>query len=403
MSERAISSSVEYFARAVRSVCEEWGLTAQRWFEGGAGTPTLAVTGADAVEGVLKIAEPGDLDVAAAVMESANGRGYARVLAWDADRGALLTELLGGTLWAEATTLDQQGPVIVSLLLDAWRVPLDRGARVDGKAAGLLSILADLGPRYGTDHPRAIAQAVRHARTLAATERPEVVCHGDPHPGNVLRRGSSWVLIDPDGFVGERSYDLGVVLRDACGEIRAAELSESGSGAVLLRRQCDRLAQLTDSDPERVWRWAFVERVTTGLYLRWFGYVDESTMFLDTAEMLTRSLAGMCLGCRVPSVDVRYRDALVLGVGNSGAGTHSLRAPAPLTERRHHASSTVPRQRTSDPSRARVVDSQQCDRHGCDIAQHPLHLGGLLGCRWWGQPLLDRQPQLAAHRHSSDR
>lgn len=82
------------------------------------------------------------------------------------------------------------------------------------------------------------------------------------------------------------SYDIGVVLRDACAEIAAAESSVPGSGAAMLRHECQRLAELADVDPGRAWRWAFVERVTTGLYLRWHGHTAESATFLDTAVML---------------------------------------------------------------------------------------------------------------------
>jgi streptomycin 6-kinase len=63
-----------------------------------------------------------------------------------------------------------------------------------------------------------------------------VVCHGDPHAGNVLRRGDGWALIDPDGFVGERAYDLGVVMRDACREITDAEASQPGAARPMRAR-----------------------------------------------------------------------------------------------------------------------------------------------------------------------
>ena len=112
----------------------------------------------------------------------------------------------------------------------------------DGPEGIPLQILADLGPRYGSDLGEAIGWATGYARELADTERPEVVCHGDPHAGNVLRRGSGWALIDPDGFVGERAYDLGVVLRDACDEFAAAEAAGAGAaggaGEALLRERC---------------------------------------------------------------------------------------------------------------------------------------------------------------------
>ena len=288
ISDRDVVASVEHFVTSVRKVCHDWRLTAEQWLNGGVGTPTLAVTREDGTPGVLKIAEPGRLDTAARVMVAADGHGYARVLAWDSSRGALLTERLGQALWMEASTVTRQAQLIVPLLRDAWRVSLDCGSPFVGKASELLGILTELGPRYGHQHPDVLAQATRYAKELAASERPEIVCHGDPHAGNVLRSGQGWALIDPDGFVGERAYDLGVVLRDACGEIVEAEESEPGSGVTLLREQCRRLAELADADPERVWRWAFVERVTTALYLRWHGYGDESATFLQTAAILAR-------------------------------------------------------------------------------------------------------------------
>ena len=99
----------------------------------------------------------------------------------------------------------------------------------------------------GPKHPDALVLAQRYASEWAATERPEVVCDGDPHPGNVLRREAGWALIDPDGIVGERADDLGVVLRDACGEMVLMEASEPGSGVTFLREACRQLADLADA------------------------------------------------------------------------------------------------------------------------------------------------------------
>jgi streptomycin 6-kinase len=286
MSDRDLSASVRHFGAVVRPVCRDWDLTVEGWLDGGAGTPPVAVRRPDGSGAVLKIAEPGELDVATRVLLADGGQAYAHVLAWDPGRGALLLERLGHDLWKESATLGDQGEVLVPLLEVAWRLPLSCGRAFESKAAGLLSILADLGARYGTDHEDVLVLAAEYATQLAASERPEVVCHGDPHGGNVLRRGTGWALIDPDGFVGERAYDLGVVIRDACRELMAAEALHPGSARLLLREECGRLADLANVDPERVWRWGFVERVTTGLYLRWFGHAGESASFLDTAALL---------------------------------------------------------------------------------------------------------------------
>ena len=286
MSDRDLSASVDHFGGVVRTVCQEWGLTVERWLRGGASNPPLAVRTGDGSEAVLKIAEPGALDGAVRVLRAGDGRGYVRVLAWDADRGALLLERLGGSLWSEAPALRGQGQVLVPLLQEAWRVPVSCGHPFQSKALGLLDILADLGPRYGSGYEDPLLIATEYAEELAACEGPEVVCHGDPHAGNVLRRGPGWALIDPDGFVGERAYDLGVVMRDACREIVAAEAVRTGTARPMLRDECRRLAVAADVDPERVWRWGFVERVTTGLYLRWHGHAREAGAFLQAAALI---------------------------------------------------------------------------------------------------------------------
>lgn len=286
ISDRDLSASVQHFSAVVRSVCHEWALTVEGWLQGGANIPPLAVRLADGSAAVLKIAEPGDLDVAVRVLRAGDGHGYARVLGWEAGLGALLLERLGGDLWTEASTLNSQGQVLVPLLREAWRVPLACGQPFQSKASGLLAILGDLGPRYGINHEDALLVATEYANELASSETAEVVCHGDPHAGNVLRRGKGWALIDPDGFVGERAYDLGVVMRDACREIADAEAVAPGAARPKLREECRRLAGPPNVDPERVWRWGFVERVTTGLYLGWYGHARESATFMDTATLL---------------------------------------------------------------------------------------------------------------------
>ncbi|GAB3591014.1 aminoglycoside phosphotransferase family protein [Angustibacter peucedani] len=288
LSDRDASAEVEHYAAVLEPVCARWHLTPLRWLDGGAGTPTLAVATDDGTPAVLKVAPPGELDGATDLMRAADGRGYARVLRWSPDDGAVLLEQLGDDLWSATTSVLAQADITVPLLRQAWEVPLAAGRPFEGKARGLLEILADLGPRYGDEHPAAVRLATSCARALSTSEPAEVVCHGDPHGRNVLRRNDSWAFVDPDGFVGERGYDVGVVLRDACHELLAAEQATPGGGAALLRRAADHAAGLADLDPDRVWRWAYVERVTTGLYLRWFGHVEESETFLRTATLLAR-------------------------------------------------------------------------------------------------------------------
>lgn len=289
ISGRDLTAEVAHYESGLPEVCAAWALRPTEWFGGGVNPPPLAVITADGTSAVLKLQLPGVQDGAAAVLRAAAGDGYVRVLGWDAPRGALLTERLGESLWEARRDLAGQARVIVSLLRRAWRVPLPVGRPFESKALGLRQILADLGPRYGGAASAALELAADYAGSLVAGEHGEVVCHGDPHAGNVLRRADGWVLIDPDGFIGERAFDLGVVLRDACLEFAEAEAARPGAGVALLRDGSRLLAELGGADADRVWRWGFVERVTTGLYLHWFGYPGQAVRFLSAAETIARA------------------------------------------------------------------------------------------------------------------
>lgn len=288
-SDRDVHAQVTHYAETVPRVLAQWRLEPVGWFEGGVNPPPLEVVTDQGERAVLKVQPPGEQNVAARVLGAAAGHGHVRMLRFSAPDGALLTERLGESLWTTSPGLADQVRVVGPLLREAWTVPLDQGAAFAAKASGLAGILRDLGPRYGTAAPQALKLAADYAEQLATGEGAEVVCHGDPHAGNVLRRADGWALIDPDGFVGERAYDLGVVLRDACVEFASAEAQNPGAGVGLLRSGCHQLAEMSGVDAQRIWQWGFVERVTTGLYLHWFGYPEQGDSFLSTAEIIAAS------------------------------------------------------------------------------------------------------------------
>ena len=113
--------------------------------------------------------------------------------------------------------------------------------------------------------------------------------HGDPHPDNLLavtspRPGaeSGYVFVDPDGFVADRAYDLGVAMRDWSRLLGGSDARPIAEGL------CAVLAERSGVDATRIWEWAFLERVSTGLYL--LDVVESAeTMwrsYLESAERL---------------------------------------------------------------------------------------------------------------------
>lgn len=268
----------------------DWGLDLGGSLPGGSNSYVVRATCADGSPAVLKVVldEPGLADQVR-VLETADGRGYARLLRVDLDRGALLMEALGDPLQASGRPGTEQLAVLADTLAIAWqRSPLTRVPGTDDKAVGLAVLIADHWDRLGRPCPVAVRdQALRYAEQLAdAPADTLVVVHGDPHPGNALavrrpRPGAEtgYCFVDPDGFVADRAYDLGVSMRD----FSAAVLRE---GRPLVESYAALLADRTGVDPVRIWRWAFVERVSTGLYVLGLGSEPVARPYLASAEVL---------------------------------------------------------------------------------------------------------------------
>ena len=184
--------------------------------------------------------------------------------------------------------------LLADTLREAWRLPVDAVPPVhdeagDDKAVSLRALVLDLDERLGrpTDG-RVLRTALDHADALTGHDpATTVVLHGDAHPGNTLpvtapREGApvGYVFVDPDGFRGDPAYDAGVVLRDWCSHLTGPD------ARTRLEGWCDLVAERTGTDRERVWAWAFLERVSTGLYVTSFGAERVGRPFLATAEHL---------------------------------------------------------------------------------------------------------------------
>ena len=136
---------------------------------------------------------------------------------------------------------------------------------------------------------RVTEYALLCAERRAAVFDPErcVIVHGDAASANAVqvlapRAGaeSGFVFVDPDGFLGDPTYDLGVVLRDWCLELLA------GDAPSVAHRYCRQMAARTGMDVAAIWEWGFLERVLTGLYVLSITPEDLTRPHLTTAEAL---------------------------------------------------------------------------------------------------------------------
>lgn len=238
------------------------------------------------------------------ILRAADGKGYVRVLEQADDLGAVLLERLGPSLYASVPDPVEQSLVLADLLPTTWELPTAVGAPFTPaqKATSLLALVdgalengmfengaptgasGEQGPREVLERARALA-----LKLIAAPSARQVVLHGDPHPGNVLRRGAEHVFIDPDGFLGEPEYDAWVVLRDHQQVMDDLDHREGvGAGRRWHAGLVAQVAERLELDADRIAAWAALERVTTAIHLGSLGCTEESRAWLRTAERMLR-------------------------------------------------------------------------------------------------------------------
>jgi len=116
-----------------------------------------------------------------------------------------------------------------------------------------------------------------------------VLIHGDAHAHNLLLKpdpaggSTSFRLIDPEGLLSEPAHDLGVALRDRNEELLVGDTTAAATARF---RQA---ALLTGVNGEAIWQWAFIERVSTGLFLFRLGHRQEARPYLAVADRLSAS------------------------------------------------------------------------------------------------------------------
>jgi streptomycin 6-kinase len=280
---------VEALPGIVERISTDWSLTVGSVLERGKGALVLRVRRGKE-DAVLKIAPPGDqFAQQVATIAAADGHGYVRLLAYDPNLRAALLEPLGEMLLASPSSVEEKLDVLAATLIEVWKTPKPPATDWH-KATHLIEDIAAFWEHLGRPCSAALkATAIEYAHRRRDDVAAEtVLCHGDPHPANTLtvlhpRPGaeSGYVFVDPDGFICEPAYDLGVTMRSFTDEVLA---SEDPMG--LLRGWSAQLSRATGVDAQSIWEWAFIERVSSGLFLMMLGHHEEGRMHLDSAERL---------------------------------------------------------------------------------------------------------------------
>ena len=274
----------------VAELSERWGLVLGAAFTAGSAGYVVAATDSSGRACVLKIAMPLNMDEhdtfvrSVRAHELAAGQGCAELLAHDASVPAMLLERLGPNLAELGLAVPEILEAITATLRSFWRpVSLQEGLRTGEDQAHWLSrYIAATWDELGQPCERAVIdQALAFCDRRAAAFDPmrAVLVHGDAHGWNTLDAGSgTYKFVDAEGLCSEREHDLGVAMREYNQPLMRGDTPR------LVRDRATLLAERCGVDPQIVWEWGFIERVSTGLAnVRDFDN-DDGAMFLEVAR-----------------------------------------------------------------------------------------------------------------------
>lgn len=283
----------------VGSLAAKWDLRLGEPVIGGSASYVIHAKTSAGVDCVLKVAippglsDPGDFDNELLTLRLGGADAYVEVLEVDHERRAVLLERLGRPLTECGLTVEAQLVVLGATIARGWRnvsmsIPLKTGA---DQARDLGEYIEQKWHELDQPCPqRTVERALEYTRNRrAAFDRTKaVLIHADPHPANLLEESAAnglpgrFKMVDPEGGLSEPAHDLGIALRGWPEELL------SGDPVGLGRSWCAIISELTGVDERAIWEWAFIERLSTGLFLRDLG--DEAGAgFLEVAAHWTNA------------------------------------------------------------------------------------------------------------------
>lgn len=289
----------------VVDIADRWRLQIGEPFTDATEALVLAATTDAGADVVLKLLVPRsdsqeNAAAEASVLRLVGGEGCVVLLDADESIGALLLERLGPSLHDLGLPIRTRHDILCRIAQRFWRPLPSPTAEADLTAGPDLMTGPSLmtGAEKGVwliehitrlweelDRPcseRAVAHAVTCAERRIAAHDAEraVLVHGDVHQWNVLRSTTEgddgYKLIDPDGLLAEPAYDLGIIMREDPLELMA---DDPRNRAVDLGRRCG-------VDPDPVWEWGVVERVSTGLLCAAIDLQPIGRQMLEAADQM---------------------------------------------------------------------------------------------------------------------
>ena len=242
----------------LEQTAQRWNLTLSPAFDALSYNYVCPVRCADGSEAVLKLGVPDpELTSEIAALQLYAGRGTARLLQADAEKGALLLERLRpGRMLADIEDDDRATEIGAEAMKALWRPvpPENHFLTIEGWAAGLKKI-PERFPQ-GSPLPQELVDLAENLfAELLPSQTARKVLHGDFHHYNILSSDGGWLVIDPKGLLAEPEYEVTSFLRNPF------DLVERPNALRVTERRIAILCERLGFDRKRVRQWAIAHAV----------------------------------------------------------------------------------------------------------------------------------------------
>ncbi len=295
---------LEQIPDAVAELESAWDITVGALYRDGSDSLVFSAQNGSEKHCVLKMQMPktqSEPTTEVEALRAAAGYGYVKLIAHDNARKALLLERLGAPIAHAGLSTEAQVEAICVALQTSWQATSDPAVSSAKSLHSLTpgTVKADWLAKFiphvwnALDQPCSAALvdlALRFIDDRRGAWQPDswVLSHGDLHEFNVLASGGEddqrFKLVDPEGLRFEASYDLGMLMRNWPEEYDAAR-DAIGKADVALRR-CRFIAASSGCAETPIWRWGYVETLSTSLHLIELGFDAEGRAMLALAKAM---------------------------------------------------------------------------------------------------------------------
>jgi streptomycin 6-kinase len=240
------------------SYCEErWKLKVQDPFELSYNFVAAAVF-ADGSEIALKLSVPSQdflYELEALKLFKHHKRKMVQLLDYDEEKGIILLERLKPGQMLSTIDDDEVATRIAANVLKELWIPAKSDYTLPttkNREASLIKLRKEHPNGLGPISAQMLEEAEYFFNEMNKTSTQSYLLHGDLHHYNILSKNDSWMVIDPQGLIGEREYDLIQYLLN--------KLPEEGCKEVIKKR-IDIFAEELVLNKERILMWGIAHSI----------------------------------------------------------------------------------------------------------------------------------------------